>query len=650
MGGWPILLASCLALGLRLPHLGRASLWYDETVSAYLATQPLQAAIQHTRLDIHPPGYYMLLNLWRGLAGRSEFSLAYFSLVFGVLLIPLTYTVARRLFGLQSGLVAAWLSAVSAYGVWYSQEVRMYSLAACLGCLLVLATERATRGDARLGSALLWGLLAALSLYVLYYLAFLVAFLGLFWFVLCLSGRRSRVHLRHWLAGQGMALLLYIPWLPIALRQALEPPVPPWRSAQPLALMLRQSALALSGGEALPERYLLLAVALCALALLAPWLARRARSSWSIVGSFAFPCLSLIALSLLVPLFHPRYLFAFSPLFLVSVSAIASWPWRRLGRTFSLLVVIAFSLVNLQAVGIAWSDVRYQPDDLRGAVHWLQERWVPGDVIFVNAGYAYTALLYYWQGPRPSVVRLDSYRGGEPSSPLLLAGGSIGGSRTLGWGDRSADFYPMTLASAEGALSAALAGSNRLWQFRLYDTVTDPAGDLRQWLATNAVQTDDYLIPGPSYGRVQAFQLPIHSLPCDQPWDWSRLVLTCGRIAEPSSGKLPVYLALQVSQSSTPVAELHYTLRLEDSAGKTVAQLDGPLLSQPAQVAVASDPNLVVRLGVPLSLPRLAQGVYTVSLGLYRYTAGQLTNLEASPPGNGPPGTLVQLGTALIGG
>jgi len=65
---------------------------------------------------------------------------------------------------------------------------------------------------------------------------------------------------------------------------------------------------------------------------------------------------------------------------------------------------------------------------------------------------------------------------------------------------------------------------------------------------------------------------------------------------------------------------------------------------------VASDPNLVVRLGVPLSLPRLAQGVYTVSLGLYRYTAGQLTNLEASPPGNGPPGTLVQLGTALIGG
>src|SRR4051812_28672479 len=60
-----VIILLLLGFALRLYHLGGESLWYDETVSAYLAGQPLPELIAHTARDIHPPAYYLLLYIWR---------------------------------------------------------------------------------------------------------------------------------------------------------------------------------------------------------------------------------------------------------------------------------------------------------------------------------------------------------------------------------------------------------------------------------------------------------------------------------------------------------------------------------------------------------------------------------------------------------
>ncbi|MFZ2359744.1 MAG: glycosyltransferase family 39 protein, partial [Anaerolineae bacterium] len=148
------------ALALRLIHLGRDSLWYDETVSVTLAGQRTAELIGHTARDIHPPLYYLLLRGWLLLAGYPtgqagptghglEFMAAFLSLLFGVLLVPLTWQLARRL-GLRHPvpLLSALLVAISPFGVWYSQEVRMYTLGATLGVLVLLATLPFLRRDA----------------------------------------------------------------------------------------------------------------------------------------------------------------------------------------------------------------------------------------------------------------------------------------------------------------------------------------------------------------------------------------------------------------------------------------------------------------------------------------------------------------------
>ena len=140
------------AFALRLVQLGVDSLWYDETVSVYLAGQPVAELIAHTARDIHPPGYYLLLRAWLMSAGfptghadaagyRLEFMAGFLSLCLGVLLVPLTWQLARRLrLGDTVAALAALLVAVSPFGVWYSQEVRMYTLGACLAVVCLLAT------------------------------------------------------------------------------------------------------------------------------------------------------------------------------------------------------------------------------------------------------------------------------------------------------------------------------------------------------------------------------------------------------------------------------------------------------------------------------------------------------------------------------
>ena len=54
---------------------------------------------------------------------------------------------------------------------------------------------------------------------------------------------RRRRDLLPWLGSQAAVLLLYLPWLPVAARQALDPPVPPWRQALAPAALLALAVL-----------------------------------------------------------------------------------------------------------------------------------------------------------------------------------------------------------------------------------------------------------------------------------------------------------------------------------------------------------------------------------------------------------------------
>jgi mannosyltransferase len=579
---WLIILMGGFAL--RLYQLGAQSLWYDETVSAYLASKSIPELIAHTAGDIHPPGYYLLLHLWTRLAGSSEFALAFFSLFFGVLLIPLTYSLARRLMGRTVALWSALLVAVSPYNLWYSQEVRMYTLGAALGlvalwCTLEMTNQQVSKSanqqtpappsripsrslpdpvpDPRYGAGsgqvrvskgtkqryiVGYVLAATMGLYVLYYFGFLLVALNLFIVGYLLWKRQSRT-LPTWLVTQVAVLVLYLPWLPIAWRQATNPPVPPWRGLIPLHSVALEAWTALSLGQSVQPAQVwpvLVVTGVLFLLGLQSQISKSANQQTSehlyrrygpgrqqmakdrqlpivslpptlLLVAYTFGPLALIYLtSLIVPLYHVRYLFTYAPPFYILLGAGLAWLTRRT-RPLAALAALALLAGSAFSIRELYTNPRYAPDDFRAAVHFIQERWRPGDAVLINAGYAYTGFLYYYDGPIAGRVRLSEYQPAEDlgstesDRPLLLLTGSIGGDEDLGWGNPESDFYTTTQAETAAALARLTQTFPRIWMLRIYDTVTDPDGFIREWLAANTTPFEDQLFEGEAFMRVQGF-------------------------------------------------------------------------------------------------------------------------------------------------
>ena len=126
-----------MGLILRFISLSQ-SLWLDEATSALVAKMPLTDIFtKFLPGDFHPPLYYLILKLWTSMFGFSEISLRIPSVIFGLGIIYITYLIAKKLFNEKTAILSSILLATSGLAVYYSQEARMYSLAALLVALLV---------------------------------------------------------------------------------------------------------------------------------------------------------------------------------------------------------------------------------------------------------------------------------------------------------------------------------------------------------------------------------------------------------------------------------------------------------------------------------------------------------------------------------
>ncbi len=623
-----------LGFALRLYHLGANSLWYDETVSMYLAQSDLAELLRHTAGDIHPPLYYILLHAWGLAAGYSGFAAAFFSLGFGVLLIAVVWRVTRAWFPAAAiASVAALLVALSPYNIWYSQEVRMYTLGATLGLLSVFFLRRMLAQPKIFSRAFVaYVLVTVLGFYTLYYFIFLMVFQYL-WVgirLLQLKNQKSKVKNTFFtfLTSQILLVVLYLPWLSIAFRQATDPPVPPWREFISLPDALLESLSALVFGQALDYHLfgffaLLLLIPITAV-IWRDWQSNRApakskienpnseitdspsaiRDTPSALFLFCYtfiPLISIWLFSLWKPLYHVRYIFTYSPAFYILaayalVNLIREFsrapnnrsqhkaaPWLYGLGALALLVGLAFFGIAGFALYNYWHNDQYARDDLRGAVTYLAERWRPSDAILVNAGYAYPAVVYYYPEPLTR-DRLTNYLSQDassaPNKPILLQTGSIGGAPNLGWNDSLSDFYPTTADETRAALDRVFADHPRVWMLRIYDTVTDPEGIIRAYFDQNATLLDDRAFTGESQARVQGF---LTQPALDLPPDAVRLNQTLGERVQ-LVGYEPVAPALERGSALDVVLywqllrsvnhNYQVTLQLLDANGENVAQSD----------------------------------------------------------------------------
>ena len=124
-----IILLTLLGLGLRLIFIDKPDgLWNDEYVSWYIASKPLFTDFfKGVISQCHMPFYYIYLKAFISIFGNSDLLLRITSLIPGVIAIPIMYYVGLKN-NKRTGYYCAVFTAISAFLIYYSQEVRFYSL------------------------------------------------------------------------------------------------------------------------------------------------------------------------------------------------------------------------------------------------------------------------------------------------------------------------------------------------------------------------------------------------------------------------------------------------------------------------------------------------------------------------------------------
>ena len=115
-----------LAFAVRVWNLAAQSVWWDEAYTVQTVRYGWDSFWQLQIIARHPPVYFLSVGLWGNLAGWSEFSLRFLSLVYGVVGIVLLYKLCVRLLTKSAGVWTLAVVSVSPALVAYAQEGRSY--------------------------------------------------------------------------------------------------------------------------------------------------------------------------------------------------------------------------------------------------------------------------------------------------------------------------------------------------------------------------------------------------------------------------------------------------------------------------------------------------------------------------------------------
>jgi mannosyltransferase len=414
-----------LAFGWRVAGLASQSLWRDEVDAIHFASRSLPELLAtFSRPGENGPLFFALLSPWLAALETSEFALRFQAVLGGVLAVPLTYALARRLLrvagmdelrygaGLTLGnvpLLAALLVAANPYLVWYSQEGKMYGWLVALALAVLLAFLAALQHGHWWRWLLYLALLAAAALHHVW--AVLLVPICAAWLALLWPDYRRR-----WLP---FLLTLAIPALPYfalvgwwQLRLFTTPDFQTGHPFVPLPAMIANLATAFSRGVASsPDPWIMAGLVFVLLtgSVLggkamsgagSPYAWRRLRVTLLLLIWLALPPLLLYLISLSKPLYIDRYVIWIGPALLLllaqGVAALAQI-WRPLG---------AAALVALLAAGLlaGWRQMQTPiKSDFRAAAAYVEAQRQPGDVLLFQM--PYNRIVYeYYAGPQPAAI------------------------------------------------------------------------------------------------------------------------------------------------------------------------------------------------------------------------------------------------------
>jgi mannosyltransferase len=458
---WALVALVLLAFVLRIYRLRYQSLWRDEVDAIFFATGSWSKLLSmFTAAGENGPLYFVLLRPWLALVGVSEFAARFFSVVFGVLAVPLVYHLGRRLLPATLSLLGALLIATSPYLIWYSQESKMYALLVCLAVLSIWFLLGALQGKGR-WSWVGYVVATSLSFYVHILAVVLLPAHGL---LFILGGRRYRTHWRGALIATVCLTLPYVPFLQWEVRTFMRS----FQTGHPFYSLDSMVSILFQGYSfGLRTPHLLEVSLILFLILLATFLYRQRpsteTSSWltsrpqSVLWLYALvPLLVVYLISLRSPVFADRYLIAIAPAY-----------YLLLACGFGVLLRHSRLLFGLSLLGMLWIDaqaVALQSHtaikaDFRATAAYYAARSAPDDLLIFQISYVRRNFEYYFHQPYQAADGLYTNKG-------------------------------MTPEQADAEMRAMTSGRSTIWLLESEPTMWDQRGLVKTWLAAHGRLAD----------------------------------------------------------------------------------------------------------------------------------------------------------------
>jgi len=216
----PIWLIIAFALILRLPLL-TGSFWLDEAAQAIESSRPLAEQLDIVA-DFQPPLLHYLIHFATYFSYQEWWLRMWGALIPGIITIWASYQIGKKLFSEKVGLWTALLLATSSFHIFYSQELRPYSLPAMWGSLSTLALITKPFNNWKFILFSLAGL----------YSSYLYPFLLITQIIVLWLRQRSIAKL---LQTTLLITIGYLPWLPMFFQQlkagqSLRLEIPGWET------------------------------------------------------------------------------------------------------------------------------------------------------------------------------------------------------------------------------------------------------------------------------------------------------------------------------------------------------------------------------------------------------------------------------------
>ena len=209
---------------LTVATITKSTIWFDEAFTAYIVQFNYFDIVRYTATDVHPPFYYWLAKLWTDFFGTTELAFRSLSVVFGMSTIAFGFLLVKRLFGRRAAWLTLLLLVLSPMLIRYSQEARMYTLAATIALSATHVLTFAVESKRRL-PWVVYGILISIGMWTHYFTA--VVWLAHWAWRLVVTrqlGLRGKQLLstffsKNWIIAHVVAIGLFLPWIPFMVTQ-----------------------------------------------------------------------------------------------------------------------------------------------------------------------------------------------------------------------------------------------------------------------------------------------------------------------------------------------------------------------------------------------------------------------------------------------